>query len=793
MIKLRADKANLVVLRREYVTTGSSRVYEVQFEFSSDWDGLSKLVLFRIGEDEPTAPILLPLNNRCQIPTSILYQPGKMLYIGVMGVFNDSVEELTEDRLPNWWDGKNPSWLKKQRDIFLDEPAIPEDEEELDPEDPPPDETEETEFDPIVLPTMWCQYDIVRRGTASQTIGITEAVAEMGQIRDETKQASIEAADSAERANEAADRAQTAAAHTPLPEGEDETWIVFDWETMSYVSTQAPYRGPKGDKGDKGEDGADGEPGKSAYQVAVENGYVGSETEWLNSLKMGPKGDKGDKGDPGIDGKDGADGEQGPPGPVGPAGQKGEKGETGDPGPAGPAGKDGAKGDPGEVGPKGDPGATGPKGDPGVKGDTGPEGPQGPKGDTGAQGPAGPQGETGVKGDTGPQGEKGDTGEQGPQGEAGVGVPDGGSKGQVLAKASGDDYDTTWVTLPSGGGTAQVVNVAPVSAPVGTIVAWAGEIDTIPDGWALCDGTNGTPDLRGRFLLGVSNSHAVGATGGEEKHTLTANELAKHYHYESWATKSGYGGWVVAAKTDTTNANTDKVTSSTGGQVTALTTTGTGKPLATFDFPSDGTSTQPHNNMPPYYAVYFIMKITADEPVETTPHEVLSEEQYNALSDEEKESGVYWVPDGTVSFPDTPGVSNNVYSTEETVIGTWIDGKPIYRKVILTNTGEPSGTLRTWTVVITAIVLGLENIDTRVRAYGSYLYGGSSFVSLNAVSFNEQNGELTPNYWTELIWANNFGVNVILCRPTGSSIAVNNKPMTIVLEYTKTTDEAVIT
>lgn len=512
MIKLRADKAHLVVLRRDIVVTGSSRVYEIQFEFSPDWDGLSKLVLFRVGEDEPTAPVLLPLNNRCQIPTSMLYQPGKMLYIGVMGVFNDSISDLTEDRLPNWWDGKNPSWLEKKRDIFTDEPAIPEDEEELDPERPPVDFEE---FDPIVLPTIWCQYDIIRRGASSETIGISEAVVEMSQIRDEAKQAAMEAAESAVKA-------LAASVHTPLPEGENETWIVFDWETMSYVETKAPYRGPKGEPGEKGENGKDGETGKSAYEVALDNGFVGSETEWLNSLKMGPKGDKGDKGDPGVDGKDGADGEQGPPGPVGPAGQKGEKGETGDPGPAGPVGKDGAKGDPGEIGPKGDPGPQGEKGDTGVKGDTGPQGPAGEKGDRGDQGPAGPQGEAGPKGDTGPQGEKGDTGEKGPQGEAGVGVPEGGSTGQILAKVSDSNFDTTWITLPA----------------------------------------------------------------------------------------------------------------------------------------DDGT-------------------------IESTSHAILTEAQYDALTDDEKENGVYLIPGNTGK---TPNPSGNVYSTEETIVGVWVDGRPLYRKVVFVTT-----------------------------------------------------------------------------------------------------------
>ena len=623
MIKLKADKANLVVLRREYVTSGSSRIYEVQFEFSSEWDGLSKLVLFRIGDDEPTAPVLLPLNNRCQIPTSILYQPGKMLYIGVMGVFNDSVEELTEDRLPSWWAGKNPTWLKKQRDIFTDEPAIPEDEEELDPEEPPVESGEE-EFDPIVLPTIWCQYDIVRRGTSANTVGIAEAVAEMGQIRDETKQAAMDAADSAEKAEEAAQTAMAAAVNTPLPDGPDETWRVFDFDKQEYVNTDAPYRGPKGEKGDDGEPGEDGEAGLSAYEVALANGFVGTETEWLNSLKMGPKGDKGDKGDPGTDGKDGADGAKGDPGPVGPAGQKGEKGETGDPGPAGPAGKDGAKGDTGPVGPKGDPGPQGEKGDPGVKGDTGPQGPKGDKGDTGAQGPVGPQGEAGPKGDTGPQGPKGDTGAQGPQGEKGEtgaqgetgpqgpkgdtgekgdkgepgeGIPSGGSTGQVLGKLSANDFDTGWLTLPTGTTPSQPTEQQLVSAPKGAIMAWYGEADTVPEGWHICDGEDGTPDFRGRFLLGANENHPLADTGGEEYHRLTESEMPKHTH------------------------NVPYMSNTAGGSRFTFTYSGVGVGTQNAIKTMDAGENVSHNNMPPYTVIYWIMKMV-DDPDPVTVYSV---------------------------------------------------------------------------------------------------------------------------------------------------------------------------
>lgn len=64
--------------------------------------------------------------------------------------------------------------------------------------------------------------------------------------------------------------------------------------------------------------GGAGEPGKSAYEIAVEHGFEGSEEEWLASLKgekgdRGPQGPKGDKGDPGPAGKDGKDGVDGFP------------------------------------------------------------------------------------------------------------------------------------------------------------------------------------------------------------------------------------------------------------------------------------------------------------------------------------------------------------------------------------------------------------------------------------------------------------------------------------------------
>lgn len=213
--------------------------------------------------------------------------------------------------------------------------------------------------------------------------------------------------------------------------------------------------------------GAQGIQGLSAYQVAVQHGFEGTEDEWLISLK-GEKGETGPKGDKGDTGEKGATGERGPQGLQGERGLQGvqgEKGEQGIQGPVGPKGEQGEQGIQGIQGPQGKPGPQGPKGDTGsglnlkgeldsesqlpqegVSGDAwliagnlyvfvgengnvesnpkwsnvgsiqGPAGPTGPKGE---QGEPGPKGEPGADGAPGIQGPKGDPGEKGEKGDPG--------------------------------------------------------------------------------------------------------------------------------------------------------------------------------------------------------------------------------------------------------------------------------------------------------------------------------------------------------------------------------------
>ena len=143
--------------------------------------------------------------------------------------------------------------------------------------------------------------------------------------------------------------------------------------------------------------GGVGADGKSAYEVWLEAGNIGTVDDYLASLK----GEKGDQG------------EQGAAGPQGPAGPQGEQGIQGETGATGPAGPQGDKGDTGETGPEGPQGIQGIQGEKGEAGETGPQGATGPKGDTGEQGPQGIQGV---------QGEQGPKGEQGVQGETGTSV-----------------------------------------------------------------------------------------------------------------------------------------------------------------------------------------------------------------------------------------------------------------------------------------------------------------------------------------------------------------------------------
>jgi microcystin-dependent protein len=87
-------------------------------------------------------------------------------------------------------------------------------------------------------------------------------------------------------------------------------------------------------------------------------------------------------------------------------------------------------------------------------------------------------------------------------------------------------------TASYGTNTTQVATTAFVQAaiPSGVILLWSGSVASIPSGWALCNGSSGTPDLRNRFVVGAGSTYSVGDTGGSATSTLTSSELPAHTH-----------------------------------------------------------------------------------------------------------------------------------------------------------------------------------------------------------------------------------------------------------------------
>jgi microcystin-dependent protein len=73
----------------------------------------------------------------------------------------------------------------------------------------------------------------------------------------------------------------------------------------------------------------------------------------------------------------------------------------------------------------------------------------------------------------------------------------------------------------------------------GMIMLWSGSIATIPTGWALCNGSSGTPDLRDRFIVGAGSTYAVNATGGSATTTLAEVNLPSHTHSFSASATTG--------------------------------------------------------------------------------------------------------------------------------------------------------------------------------------------------------------------------------------------------------------
>jgi microcystin-dependent protein len=123
--------------------------------------------------------------------------------------------------------------------------------------------------------------------------------------------------------------------------------------------------------------------------------------------------------------------------------------------------------------------------------------------------------------------------------------------------------------------------------PLATITSLALAATYVPEGWAICDGSKGTPDLRGRFVMMATDTpapvpwgtvHPVRQTGGEEQHVLSVAELASHTHGNS-----GNSHMLLAG----------------GGNAVAVSQYGA----------TSAGGNQPHNTLPPFYSLIYIMRV----------------------------------------------------------------------------------------------------------------------------------------------------------------------------------------
>lgn len=133
--------------------------------------------------------------------------------------------------------------------------------------------------------------------------------------------------------------------------------------------------------------------------------------------------------------------------------------------------------------------------------------------------------------------------------------------------------------------------------PTGMISLWYGSIGSVPLGWYLCDGTNGTPDLRDKFVVGAGSTYSVAATGGaadaivvSHTHTATVTDPG-HFH--------GISSGIANVATNSNQAYP------AGAQTNVVSQTKvTGITVSNASTGVSGTNA----NLPPYYALAYVMK-----------------------------------------------------------------------------------------------------------------------------------------------------------------------------------------
>jgi microcystin-dependent protein len=182
-------------------------------------------------------------------------------------------------------------------------------------------------------------------------------------------------------------------------------------------------------------------------------------------------------------------------------------------------------------------------------------------------------------------------------------------------------------TASAGTNTTQIATTAFVlqnGVPSGAIMMWSGSIASIPSGWLLCNGSNGTPDLRDRFIVGAGSTYAVNATGGSADATLVSHSHSfsgstsaagshshsvndpGHTHVYNKRAQTGIETTGTIGSYDMWKGETGVATSASG---TGISINGVGDHTHSVSGTISTVGSSATNaNLPPYFALAYIMK-----------------------------------------------------------------------------------------------------------------------------------------------------------------------------------------
>lgn len=297
------------------------------------------------------------------------------------------------------------------------------------------------------------------------------------------------------------------------------------------------------------------------------------------------------------------------------------------------------------------------------------------------------------------------------------------------------------------------------SLPIGSIIPFSS--NSIPSNYLLCDGsaisrkqykqlfdiigvtygagdgstTFNLPDLKGKVITGLNSEdedfNTLGKIGGEKEHTLTIDEMPKHNH--------GLAGYRATTADATAQDKRPRMYSQ-----------GSGSGWDGGNSVQFKGGDQPHNNLQPYIVTNYIIKAFDDINVNG---EVLNQ-QSNSQKD-------------TYSCDYINKKSK--YSTEEQIVGEWIDGKPLYRKVYTSYNVDESSTIDTYTI----------DIDITKNIHNGY---GEIFAD----SYKVNIGTGDAGFGTISNVQQNPSGQIYISRTHGAFGKING--LEIILEYTKTTD-----